>query len=302
MCDHSADVAVLALAGSSAAEVTTRTCRVCSNAFPLTADYFTRDKTQPAGLYYTCKPCARERRNAANRARRASDRERGASPRTRRSPRGTAASPADTALARQRAASKAFRSLCKVARSAACVQHYVGRRHATAAKLAEYITDLVALVLEHGDRGLTLSDLRLLPEAFETALRYSEGHPAPLGVDHRDTWGPTLVTFHLPRPTREAYALAREHGTVSAIVDPADVDTELAAAVHGRIVGIQSLCVALGVPCPVSSVHSWTDAVAQKAAIERLMRMVPDTVTVFEAPATFDCEEVYATFLTGLAA
>lgn len=302
MCDHSADVALLALAGYAVAEVTTRTCRVCSNAFPLTADYFPRDKTQPAGLYYTCKPCARERRNAANRARAASPRTPG-SPSVTHTPRlARKGTQRDTALAHQRSARKAFRSLCKVARSAACIQHYVDRRHATAAKLAEYITDLVALVLEHGDRGLTLSDLRLLPEAFETALRYSEGHPAPLGVDHQDTWGPTLVTFHLPRPTREAYAFAREHGTVSAIIDPADVDTELAVAVHGRVVGIQSLCVALGVPCPVSSVHRWTDAVAQKAAIERLMRMVPDTVTVFEAPATFDCEEVYATFLTGLAA
>lgn len=296
MCDHPADVA--------AAEVATRTCRVCSKAFPLTANFFTVDKTQPAGLFYTCKPCARARRNAANHARGVTPRIPG-SPSVTYTPRlarkGTYHA-SDTALARQRSARKAFRSLCKVARSAACVQHYVDRRHATAAKLAEYITDLVALVLEHGDRGLTLSDLRLLPEAFETALRYSEGHPAPLGVDHQDTWGPTLVTFHLPRPTREAYAFAREHGTVSAIIDPADVDAELAAAVHGRVVGIQSLCVALGVPCPVSSVHSCTDAVAQKAAIERLMRMVPDTLTVFEAPATFDCEEAYATFLTGLAA
>lgn len=287
MCDHSADVAV--------AEVTTRTCRVCSKALPLTADYFPRDRTQPAGLYYTCKPCLRARRNAANLAR-------PKTPSASRGPRKSTYVARDTALARKRSANKAFRSLCKIGYSAACVQHYVSRRHATAAHLAAYVTDLVALVIEHGDRGLTLSDITLLPEAFEIALRYAEGHSAPLGVDHRNTWGPTLVTFRLPRPSLEAYALARERGSVSAVIDPADVDTELAAAVHGRFVGIQSLSVALGVPCPVSSVHGWRSAQAQKAAVERLMRMVPDALMVLEDPGTFDCEDTHATLLTGLAA
>jgi hypothetical protein len=252
-----------------------RTCKVCSVARPRTVDYWYRDKNSPDGLEYTCKVCRLEAKNAKNASNRASGIRQPVSAARMRERLARGSLRKSSAKPRRSIEDKAATdALCRLITAASLPSTSINYAQATAKHLAMNLADLVALVIDHGDQGLTLSSIILLPEAFEIAIRYSEDAKVLLPATYGCTWGPELIRYALPTPSTAAHTMATTYGNTPAVATPGDIDQALATYAHSRCTTIKSLSEWLGVRCPVKTQHGWYDPVARAERLEEINAMI----------------------------